>query len=375
MSTVRYRDEYPQHRNDAREIMATLSISRIEDLARDIWCELTERFLEFTEEVSLFILSKFWIYFILSTLKLCQPSAVSREHLRSVKIISPITFLPAEMLSLIFEFAQEGESIEDIRVAVVCSHVCQFWRNVAVHTASLWTHIDLRHTGCQIFAERSLILPIHVLIVDEGDELNFCRGAYYRRARPTWLHQHSSRVQIISLHGPRQTLESVTSCLATDLSALLELELKLTSRNHGRIFQLNAPNLRAHAPNLRRLKLCAVTIDLRECGDLTHLTLERVGVHAKELLALLGRSPGLHGLSLFNLTLERWHEVQHGWVVDLVHLRMLRLERIGTKAKENLMTHLHIPSSAPLFNGLQVVSRHTPGTRPLAIYSKSLRIW
>ena len=147
--------------------MATLPLSRIEDLARDIWCELAERFPEFNEEVSLF-LSKFKV--MLRPSNLCQPSAVSREHLRSIKILSPIAFLPAEMLSLIFEFTQQGEGIEDIRVAIACSHVCQFWRNVSIHTASIWTNVDLRHSGCEIFVDRSLILPIRVTIVDDWNE-------------------------------------------------------------------------------------------------------------------------------------------------------------------------------------------------------------
>jgi hypothetical protein len=234
----------------------------------------------------------------------------------------------------------------------------------------------LRHSGCEIFVDRSLILPIRVTIVDDWNEYDVARGAYYQRARPTWLHRHSSRVQIISLHGPRETLENVMSCLGLDLSALLSLQLTLTSRIHGRnLFHLHAPNLRRHAPNLQRLNLCAVRLDLHECSDLTHLTLERVCIQANELLSLLCRSPRLHALSLFSLTLERWHEVDYDLVVNLVHLGKLRLERIGSKAKEYLMGHLHIPASAPLFNGLQTVSRDAPVTRPMAIYSKSLQIY
>jgi hypothetical protein len=51
VSSVLYREELPRERNDAREIMATLPISRLEDLARDVWCELIERFPNFTEDV------------------------------------------------------------------------------------------------------------------------------------------------------------------------------------------------------------------------------------------------------------------------------------------------------------------------------------
>jgi hypothetical protein len=54
VSAVRHEDDFPQQRNDAREILATLPTSRLEDLARDIWCELAERFPAFNEEVSFF---------------------------------------------------------------------------------------------------------------------------------------------------------------------------------------------------------------------------------------------------------------------------------------------------------------------------------
>ena len=281
------------------------------------------------------------------------------------------------MLSLIFESAQGHHGLEDVRVAIACSHVCQFWRNVALHTASLWTNIELRHTGCEIFADRSLILPIRLTIDDNSDNTGPYQGAYYRRVRPTWLHRHSSRVQIVSLRGPRQTLENVMSCLGTELSALLSLQVAFTSRGHRHgIFQLHAPNLRQHAPNLQQLNLCAVRMDLNECGDLTHLSLERGGIPAMEFVSLLRRSHRLRGLSLVNLTLERWHEVAHNWVVDLVDLEMLRLERIGNKTKEYLMARLHIPGSAPLFTGLQNMPMDAATSRrPMAVYSKSLQIW
>ena len=374
VSSVRYRDDYTQQRNNAREIMATLPIPRMEDLARDIWCELAQRFPEFTEEVCLWLSESNVLNAMLRFFNLHQPSSVSREHLRSIKIESPIAFLPAELLSLIFEFTQEDEGIDEIRVAIACSHVCQFWRNVALHTASLWTIINLRHTGCEVFADRSLILPIRVAIMDDSDVDNPNTGAYYRNARPTWLHRHSSRVQTVSLHGPRQTLENVTSCLDVGLSALVSLQLTFTSHDRGRIFQLHAPNLRQHAPNLCRLNFCAVRMDLHECSNLTYLTLERVRFAAKEILSLLQRSPRLHLLSLFNLVLERWHEVELGLVVDLIHLGVLRLERIGAKTKEYLMAHIHIPDSAPLFHGFQIMPRDASVRRPLAMYSKSLRI-
>jgi hypothetical protein len=105
-----------------------------------------------------------------------QSSGVSLDQLRSIQILSPITFLLAEMLSLIFEFAQGYGGLVDIRVAIACSHVCRFWRNVALHTASLWTNIELGHSGCDIFADRSLILPICIVIVDNSDD----KGPYGR---------------------------------------------------------------------------------------------------------------------------------------------------------------------------------------------------
>jgi hypothetical protein len=263
-------------------------------------------------------------------------------------------------------------------VAIACSQVCQFWRNVALHTAPLWTTIDLRHSGCEVFADRSLILPIHLAITDDdANNTGPYGGAYYRRVRPVWLHPHTNRVQSITLRGSRQTLENVMSCLGTDLSALLSMQIAFSSRNDPLgVFQLHAPKLRQHAPNLQCLDLCSVRMDLRECNDLTHLALERGGIPAFELMSLLSGSPRLRGLSLINLTLECWYDVAHDWVIDLVHLETLRLEHIGQKTKEYLMAHVHIPSSAPLFSGWHNLPRDAARvTRPMAMYSKSLRIW
>ena len=296
-------------------------------------------------------------------------------HLRSIKILSPITSLPAEILSLIFEFVQERYSLEDIKIAIACSHVCQYWRNVALHTAPLWTNIDLRHTGCEIFADRSLILPIRVAIVDNRNDDGPYSGGYYRHVRPTWLHRHSNRVQIISLHGPHHTLENIMSCFGTDLSALLSLQMTFTNHARG-VFRLNAPNLRGHAPNLRSLHLCGVRMDLRECNDLTHLTLEQDIISAVELFSLLRRSPLLRELSLASFALDHWEDVAHHDAVELIHLERLHLEHLRHKTKELLMAHLHIPTSAPLFSGLKTTPGGTASiTRPPAMYSKSLRIW
>lgn len=211
---------------------------------------------------------------------------------------------------------------------------------------------------------RSLILPIHLSMtggITHGDQLD------YRDVLPTWLHHHSSRMQSISLHGCRRSLENVLSCLASDIQALVSLELKFTQNRH-QVFQLHAPNLRRHAPKLRRLNLFSVRLDLNECSDLTHLTLKYGVILAKELVSLLCRSPQLRELVLFCVTLDHWFEVG-STPATLAHLEVLQLKGLTRPNLEELLSFIQIPESAPLFNATS-----TDPARPFGIYTTSLRI-
>jgi len=77
--------------------------------------------------------------------------------------------LPAELLSLIFLYAKPKRRVaHKIPFEVAISHVCRFWRGVALGTPALWTRIDIYSERSKAWVhpyfERSLQRPLDVYI-------------------------------------------------------------------------------------------------------------------------------------------------------------------------------------------------------------------
>ncbi|KAI0820454.1 hypothetical protein BC628DRAFT_1330480 [Trametes gibbosa] len=88
--------------------------------------------------------------------------------------MSPIHSLPVELLTTIFQLGVDSEPIPDDRIRglhtfeVLVSHVCKFWRQVAIHTPHLWTTIHFRtlaHMGRgRVYLSRNPHLPFDIYI-------------------------------------------------------------------------------------------------------------------------------------------------------------------------------------------------------------------
>ncbi|KDQ10039.1 hypothetical protein BOTBODRAFT_58385 [Botryobasidium botryosum FD-172 SS1] len=113
---------------------------------------------------------------------------IGRTALQSMRnqsrVLAPINRLPVEILSRIFSM-----SIEEEKDSVKCRspgqtnfvdtppQVCRYWRDVAFHTSSLWTHITLHEsmphhrTRAELSLKRSKRLPLHISVefMSEGD--------------------------------------------------------------------------------------------------------------------------------------------------------------------------------------------------------------
>lgn len=139
----------------------------------------------------------------------------------------------------------------------------QFWRNVALHTQSLWTHIDLRYDGAELFANRSYGQPID--IIPWYDQWEKPR----RRLRALeWLPTHASLVWKILLTAPNITIQKVNSTLNLNLYLLEELTVEGTDRRGACVtFQ---------APNLRRPELISTITNLYP--NLTNFSFEKRGL-------------------------------------------------------------------------------------------------
>lgn len=87
---------------------------------------------------------------------------------QAVRLQSPIQRLPDELLSVIFEIGVLDRNEEDSIMLSSLMLVCQYWRDVAVNTPTLWSYIvtGTHHAidRARLKLERSKSVPLHVVV-------------------------------------------------------------------------------------------------------------------------------------------------------------------------------------------------------------------
>lgn len=297
-------------------------------------------------------------------------AAIDREHASNAPAItsSPVNFtpvsqifqpplstvshLPAEILAIIFEASIDEPGDPSILKALPLGQVSRFWRNVALHTRSLWTKIDLLHKGSANFAARSSPLPIHLYLVHslEGNlDQDFQLDAL------GWLPGNTDRVQTLCVCSSAANIAAISSALGAKSPNLIHLDIVCTMNSpiddQPAIFD-------THSPSLKRLELYSVCTNLSWCSNLVNLTIEGIlpgdkyCPTASQFLSLLSRSSSLQTLSLRNTILDDLPDNQYKskTLVTMPNLTSLELET-GIESTIFLLQNLHIPLETPLFKG------------------------
>ncbi|KAI0324425.1 hypothetical protein GY45DRAFT_1331553 [Cubamyces sp. BRFM 1775] len=88
--------------------------------------------------------------------------------------MSPIHSLPVELLTRIFQLGVDSDPIPDEQIRgeptfeVLVSHVCRYWRQIALHTPHLWTTIHFRTRAHmsrgEVYLSRNGRLPIDIYV-------------------------------------------------------------------------------------------------------------------------------------------------------------------------------------------------------------------
>ena len=113
------------------------------------------------------------------------------EHSPFPAAVVQIHRLPPEILAAIFVHLSNQEpdplgsdlprSIQDL---VSVSHVCKFWREVAVTTPDLWTEINMTNLeAVEIFLERSGAVPLNVELRSANEDILQTVAAHAHRFR------------------------------------------------------------------------------------------------------------------------------------------------------------------------------------------------
>ena len=283
-----------------------------------------------------------------------------------LKAFAPISLLPPEVLARVFHFlvfedpaCSEEQNLGWIRA----THVCRFWRQVALDDSSLWATISgISEKTELIYAmlARSRNAPLDIDIhVDE----------HSGRKVFNMFPPHFSHIRELRLHGPSILRTAVVHGIYLEAPALEHFELgvpidsPITFRSPGgtRLFKGQAPRLRTVSlfqvltpwPLIPRGQLTHLKIvlfqeisadNIPSCGDLN------------QLIDLLVNCPGLEILDLEHSLPPQLTQVPRDQTIHLPCLSCLYL--VGSSSRlTNLVKMLKLPSSTRLY--LRCISENT----------------
>ena len=132
-----------------------------------------------------------------------------------------INWLPPEVLAAIFSHLPKHgppkrKALQYVRDLVSVTHVCTFWRQVAINAPDLWAKINTRNLeGIRVFLERSGAVPLDVDL-RRGLE----KEEYHRLLEAVAPHSH--RFRQFSAHPPKEAHDPSPFAPFTKAAPLLE---------------------------------------------------------------------------------------------------------------------------------------------------------
>ncbi|OJT15008.1 hypothetical protein TRAPUB_8451 [Trametes pubescens] len=255
--------------------------------------------------------------------------------------------LPPELLALIFGLIVGADPALNSHLIRV-THVCRYWRDVALHTPALWSHIALMQPAAiEAFLSRSEALPLRISV-----NMNAKRGS----ATPKIMRHQALQMLLDEVACSRILSLKIVHLPGSDDfywvmhrigRASSQLETLSIER---RRFLLPVPNNRsfkpAHfdVPRLRSLKLIGEIPPqfLTVPNALRTLALVRPSCDVSTVLNLLERIPALEHLTLCGLppTIAR-----APGKVTLARLKTVRLQGLPLRIGPALFSSLVLPST------------------------------
>ncbi|KAL1947442.1 hypothetical protein VTO73DRAFT_14403 [Trametes versicolor] len=161
------------------------------------------------------------------------------SQLRSIhNLVAPVNSLPPELLIMIFSLA--GDDLVSV------THVCQHWRDVALHAPGLWTHVgNTSPEGVKTYLRRSKELPLDISLT----VLEFRPWLPCLRLVTQSLTSLSSQLEVLSIRDCGSPLGVVPP----GPSLLTNIELTGKECVGDALLLLD---LLERSPSLERLKIC-----------------------------------------------------------------------------------------------------------------------
>ncbi|CEL54800.1 hypothetical protein RSOLAG1IB_07334 [Rhizoctonia solani AG-1 IB] len=276
--------------------------------------------------------------------------------------------LPTELLSRIFRHTVprgcRSYSYDGTRILLVLTWVCRRWRELAIGTPSLWSHVDLELADYEdnppppeierLWLERAGSLPLHVHFNCTNNEFEHYTPRF--TAFPQLLRiliPLASQIATLGFRGlgARQFVEGLTEIRLAQgpINRIVALYLAGAAGTGfappGRIDPLPL----AWPPSLFRGISELIIDDLPEaqCPSLYQLT------------TILSNCPQIYSLRLHQMTIREDPGAGSFPTVHLPHLRFLSLHDVSERSQRKILSFLR-PGSAELHLEINVVEDNPP---------------
>lgn len=266
---------------------------------------------------------------------------------------APVYRLPAELLIEVFADIADLDGDINASDIVSISHVCGYWRKVALNTPFLWTCVDAACIGFENFVTRSNPLPIRLHLVERDQEVTLEQ----RQGVISRFQELLSRAESLTAIGSYSVLESLLDATPLHLPTLRSLKL-IIERDYE-----SSLGFKHDAPNIKMLHLSGVNINLAGLSLTTfhyHGGAQREDEHRPsrwDIVELLRRSPSIRSFVLIpgpNLPL-RPHTIPRTAEAYRSRIELDKLETFSIKvgrggSNTEIWPFIHIPNQAPLFS-------------------------
>lgn len=165
---------------------------------------------------------------------------------------SPINALPAEALSLIFAVVVDSEEGTELPPCVTLTHVCQYWREVALNCSMLWAKLDFSSVKCvqeMLVRSKEAPLKISATLEDPWRQPTVPINAIHIAL------QHLPRIKEIELAHNAHGLNGLIQTMSSPAPLLERLSLRATSGRASDSEYLTDSTFAGVAPRLRFLGL------------------------------------------------------------------------------------------------------------------------
>ncbi|KAG2139244.1 hypothetical protein DEU56DRAFT_324319 [Suillus clintonianus] len=267
----------------------------------------------------------------------------------SMHVLDSISRLPAEILAIVFEFVEEEKRFDESAnnnapACLAITHVCRYWRNVALDCPSLWRFIRSSSPYLVgIMLERSRNAPL-VVTYKSPVSLQGCLEPVLAQL---------PRVKVLQFPSPAPDVDRIINLLSSQPAPLLE-NFDLRKPWEGRDWFITDTIFQGQAPRLRSVELGNFSLSWTAHIFSRLQTLSVRGITffpttLPELLSALRRMTALEQLAIDTASVvsEITMPLDNG-KVPLARLKSIALGTLSIQTATSLFSQLAIPVDAKI---------------------------